>query len=117
MLASPPPRPGKGEITAGEWAQRTKQMWEGIAMPDPTRDIDVDNDEDGTDAAAIQRRLNRVIGILQKASNRMDAIQRGWTAPGPPDQPPIAALLSTVATTAQHAADVANALKATFTPR
>lgn len=84
-------------------------------MADPTRDISTDTDEDGTDSAAIQRRLNRVIGILQKANNRMDAIQRGWAVPGPPDQPAVNALLQTAITNAQHAIDVATALAATMT--
>jgi hypothetical protein len=84
-------------------------------MGDPNRDISTDTDENGTDAATIQRRINRVIGILQKAGNRLDAIQAGWIAPGNPDQPPIAALLATVTTTAQHAIAVAAALNATLT--
>jgi hypothetical protein len=65
-------------------------------MGDPTRDIDSDADEDGTDTAAILRRLGRVDGILQKASNRMAKIQAGFTTPPEPERPGILAALATI---------------------
>lgn len=69
-------------------------------MPDD-RDIIEDRDEDGTDNAALMRRLNRCLTISEKLVRRLTDIQNGWVNPGPPDAPPVLTAISTQLTTAQ----------------
>ena len=64
----------------------------------PDRDIDeLDRgDEDGLDPAAIERRLGRVVRILERANNRLTAIRDG-VQPVPDDgRPPIIARLDQI---------------------
>jgi hypothetical protein len=55
-------------------------------MPED-RDIIDERDEDGRDAAAIERRLTRALKVQTKVTTRMNAILSVAQNPGPPTGP------------------------------
>jgi hypothetical protein len=75
------------------------------------RDILDDRDEDARDDAAIVRRLNRVLTIVQKANARLTAISAVSISPGPPDGP---ALCDSIVAEAGNTVTLASEIKAKF---
>lgn len=69
-------------------------------------DID-DRDETATDAAAIVRRLNKVIAIQQRANKRLELIAPNVPNPGPPELP---TLVSSIVTEAQKTITLAQGM-------
>lgn len=85
-------------------------------MPDP-RNIDdfAATDEDGIDAAAIERRLKRVVDVVTRANARLTAIRDGILQPVPDDTTPILLQLGQLDTQAALAVQLSKEVRAKVT--
>lgn len=77
-------------------------------MPTPITDTD-DDDRDIT-PKGLQRRLNKVNEILERANTRLDRIRAGFANPPIPDRPEMLRTLESIKTQAQHSTRIAEDL-------
>jgi len=84
-------------------------------MPTPI----TDGDDDALDISprGIQRRLDKVNEILERANTRLDVIRASFAEPPTPDMPAMLTTLTAVQAQAAHAARVAEGLIALLTTR
>ena len=80
-------------------------------MPED-RDIIDERDEDGQDAAAIERRLTKALRVQAKVTARLQAILGHASNPGPPIGPQ---LCDQIVTEAQASITAAQSIKRIFT--